>query len=90
MKRRRGRHQRQGKILGAGKEVTGSTAGRRPSDQNIVIIHRLDIARLKGIEIDEKRVVSSTGALSLEKVPEASDHRRWRDRARAWLGRRLG
>ncbi|WP_314964363.1 FAD-dependent oxidoreductase, partial [Bradyrhizobium cosmicum] len=29
-----------------------------------------DIARLKGIEIDEKRVVSSTGALSLEKVPE--------------------
>ena len=28
-----------------------------------------DIARLKGIEIDEKRIVSSTGALSLDKVP---------------------
>src|SRR5207244_3395357 len=28
-----------------------------------------DIARLKGIEIDEKRLVSSTGALSLEGVP---------------------
>jgi len=27
------------------------------------------VARLKGIAIDEKRVVSSTGALSLEKVP---------------------
>src|SRR6185295_12870494 len=29
-----------------------------------------DVARLKGIEIDEKRVVSSTGALVLDKVPE--------------------
>jgi dihydrolipoyl dehydrogenase len=28
------------------------------------------VARLKGIEIDEKRVVSSTGALVLDKVPE--------------------
>ncbi|KAH2816348.1 hypothetical protein KXV85_004367, partial [Aspergillus fumigatus] len=28
-----------------------------------------DIARLKGIEIDETRIVSSTGALSLDKVP---------------------
>ncbi len=29
-----------------------------------------DVAKLKGIEIDEKRIVSSTGALSLDKVPE--------------------
>ena len=29
-----------------------------------------DVTKLKGIEIDEKRVVSSTGALTLEKVPE--------------------
>ena len=29
-----------------------------------------DVARLKGIEIDEKRIVSSTGALALDKVPE--------------------
>jgi dihydrolipoamide dehydrogenase len=35
-----------------------------------VIATGSDIARLKGIEIDEKRIVSSTGALSLEKVPE--------------------
>src|SRR5205814_4733947 len=38
--------------------------------KNIVIATGSDIARLKGIEIDEKRVVSSTGALSLGKVPE--------------------
>src|SRR5262249_19681779 len=29
-----------------------------------------DVARLAGIEIDEKHIVSSTGALSLAKVPE--------------------
>jgi dihydrolipoamide dehydrogenase len=37
--------------------------------KNIVIATGSDIARLKGIEIDEKRIVSSTGALSLEGVP---------------------
>src|ERR1044071_1853060 len=51
-----------GKILGAGKAQTVET-------KNIVIATGSDIARLKGIEIDEKRVVSSTGALSLDKVP---------------------
>jgi dihydrolipoamide dehydrogenase len=35
----------------------------------IVIATGSDVARLRGIEIDEKRIVSSTGALSLEKVP---------------------
>jgi dihydrolipoamide dehydrogenase len=34
-----------------------------------VIATGSDIARLKGIEIDEKRIVSSTGALSLPGVP---------------------
>ena len=29
-----------------------------------------DVTKLKGVEIDEKRVVSSTGALVLDKVPE--------------------
>ncbi len=29
-----------------------------------------DVARIKGIEIDEKRIVSSTGALDLETVPD--------------------
>jgi dihydrolipoamide dehydrogenase len=36
----------------------------------IVIATGSDVARLKGIDIDEKRIVSSTGALVLDKVPE--------------------
>jgi dihydrolipoamide dehydrogenase len=60
-----------GKILGAGKiEVAGSDGKTQLVEaKNIVIATGSDIARLKGIEIDEKRVVSSTGALSLDKVP---------------------
>jgi len=38
--------------------------------KNIVIASGSDVARLKGITIDEKRIVSSTGALVLGKVPE--------------------
>ncbi len=58
-----------GKILGTGKvEVSGSET-RIIETKNIVIATGSDIARLKGIEIDEKRIVSSTGALSLEGVP---------------------
>jgi len=38
--------------------------------KNIVIATGSDVARLPGIEIDEKTVVSSTGALMLDKVPE--------------------
>ena len=61
-----------GKILGVGKvEVTGSDGKSQTVEtKNIVIATGSDIARLKGIEIDEKRIVSSTGALSLERVPE--------------------
>src|SRR5437660_1971496 len=36
----------------------------------IVIATGSDVARLSGIEIDEQRIVSSTGALVLERVPE--------------------
>ena len=36
----------------------------------IVIATGSDVAKLNGIEIDEQRIVSSTGALSLEKVPQ--------------------
>src|SRR5258708_31269413 len=36
----------------------------------IVIATGSDVTRLPGIEIDERRVVSSTGALSLDGVPE--------------------
>jgi dihydrolipoamide dehydrogenase len=38
--------------------------------RNIVIATGSDVTRLKGIEIDEKRIVSSTGALTLEAVPK--------------------
>jgi dihydrolipoyl dehydrogenase len=61
-----------GKILGTGKVEVAGNDGRTQTveTRNIVIATGSDIARLKGIEIDEKRIVSSTGALSLDKVPE--------------------
>src|SRR6478736_4521123 len=56
-------------ITGKG-EVAGNDGKTQTVEtKNIVIATGSDIARLKGIEIDEKRVVSSTGALSLDKVP---------------------
>src|ERR1700757_3279892 len=60
-----------GKILGAGKvQVTGNNGvSQTVETSNIVIATGSDVARLKGIEIDEKRIVSSTGALELDKVP---------------------
>jgi dihydrolipoamide dehydrogenase len=60
-----------GKILGTGKvEVSGSET-RIIETKNIVIATGSDIARLNGIDIDEKRIVSSTGALSLDQVPSS-------------------
>jgi dihydrolipoamide dehydrogenase len=60
-----------GKILGTGKiEVSGSDGKTQTVEtKNIVIATGSDVAQLKGIEIDEKRIVSSTGALALDKVP---------------------
>jgi dihydrolipoamide dehydrogenase len=60
-----------GKILGAGKvEVTIADGKTQTVEtKNIVIATGSDVAKLKGLEIDEKRIVSSTGALSLDKVP---------------------
>ncbi|OKO83821.1 dihydrolipoyl dehydrogenase [Bradyrhizobium sp. AS23.2] len=59
-----------GKIISAGKvEVSTDGKSQVVETKNIVIATGSDIARLKGIEIDEKRIVSSTGALSLDKVP---------------------
>jgi dihydrolipoamide dehydrogenase len=60
-----------GKILGTGKvEVSGGDGKTQTVEtKNIVIATGSDVARLKGIEIDEKRIVSSTGALALDKVP---------------------
>jgi dihydrolipoamide dehydrogenase len=61
-----------GRIAAAGKvEVTGADGKAQTLEtKNIVIATGSDVTKLKGIEIDEKRVVSSTGAIALEKVPE--------------------
>lgn len=61
-----------GRIVAAGKvEVKGSDgAAQTVETKNIVIATGSDVAKLRGIEIDEKRIVSSTGALALGKVPE--------------------
>jgi len=61
-----------GKIVAPGKiEVTGADGKTQTVEtKNIVIATGSDVARLRGIEIDEKRIVSSTGALSLDAVPK--------------------
>ena len=60
------------RIVSAGKvEVTGDDGKTQLLETKaIVIATGSDVARLRGIEIDEKRVVSSTGALELETVPQ--------------------
>jgi dihydrolipoamide dehydrogenase len=61
-----------GRIVAPGKvDVTGGDGKTQTLEtKNIVIATGSDVAQLKGIAIDEKRIVSSTGALTLEKVPE--------------------
>src|ERR1700680_4092779 len=61
-----------GKILAAGQvEVrTAEAKAQTIETKAIVIATGSDVARLNGIDIDEKRIVSSTGALSLDKVPQ--------------------
>jgi len=61
-----------GRILAPGKvEVqSGNGKGETLETKAIVIATGSDVARLKGVDIDEKRIVSSTGALVLDKVPE--------------------
>jgi dihydrolipoamide dehydrogenase len=61
-----------GRIAAAGQiEVKGEDGSNQVVEtKNIVIATGSDVARLPGIEIDEKVVVSSTGALELEKTPK--------------------
>ena len=47
-----------------------SGKARTLETKNIVIATGSDVARLNGIPIDEKRIVSSTGALELARVPQ--------------------
>jgi len=60
------------RVAAAGKvEVKGGDGKTQVLDTKaIVIATGSDVARLKGIEIDEKRIVSSTGALTLAEVPK--------------------
>ena len=59
-----------GRIAGAGKVEVETEEGKQTLDtKHIVIATGSEVTPLPGVEIDEKRVVSSTGALSLEKVP---------------------
>ena len=61
-----------GRIVVPGKVEVKGTDGKTQTleTKNIVIATGSDVARLNGIDIDEKRIVSSTGALELAKVPE--------------------
>ena len=61
-----------GRIAAPGKVEVKSAGGKSETleAKAIVIATGSDVARLPGIDIDEKRIVSSTGALVLDKVPE--------------------
>jgi dihydrolipoamide dehydrogenase len=61
-----------GRVAGLGKvEVTGESGKKQTLEaKNIVIATGSDVARLRGVDIDEKRIVSSTGALTLGAVPK--------------------
>ena len=61
------------KITGPGNVEVRAGAGKKKrvlTAKNIIIATGSDVASLPGIKIDEKRIVSSTGALSLPKVPK--------------------
>ena len=51
-------------------EVTGATGAKSLAARAIVIATGSDVARLPGITIDEQKIVSSTGALTLGAVPK--------------------
>ncbi len=61
-----------GRIAAPGRVEVTDEAGKAQTleTKNIIIATGSDIARLKGIDIDETRVVSSTGALALPQVPD--------------------
>jgi dihydrolipoamide dehydrogenase len=60
-----------GRIAARGKVEVRSGNGANPvlETKNIVIATGSDVARLKGVEIDEKRIVSSDRAIALDRVP---------------------
>jgi dihydrolipoyl dehydrogenase len=60
------------RIAAAGKVEVKSADGKTQTleTKSIVIATGSDVAQLKGIAIDEQRIVSSTGALALPEVPK--------------------
>jgi dihydrolipoamide dehydrogenase len=62
----------QGAIEGPGavRATPGKGAGRTLKTKHILIATGSDSMPLPGVEIDEKRIVTSTGALSLSRVPK--------------------
>ena len=60
-----------GRIAAAGKVEVKSSDGKTQilETKNIVVATGSDVARLKGVEIDEKRIVSSDRAIALDRVP---------------------
>ncbi|WP_421788422.1 dihydrolipoyl dehydrogenase [Hyphobacterium sp.] len=60
-----------GRIAGKGKvEVDGPDGKQTLEAKNIVIATGSEVTPLPGVEIDEERIVSSTGALDLKEVPK--------------------
>jgi dihydrolipoamide dehydrogenase len=61
-----------GRIAGRGKVEVKNADGKAQvlETKNVVIATGSDAARLNGIDFDEKRIVSSTGALELPAVPK--------------------
>ena len=56
-----------GKIINA---TTVEVGGKKITTKNIVIATGSEVATLPNVDIDEKKIVSSTGALELKSVPE--------------------
>jgi dihydrolipoamide dehydrogenase len=61
-----------GRIVAPGKVEVKDDSGKTQNleTRTIVIATGSEVARLRGIDIDEKRIVSSTGALDLPAVPQ--------------------
>ncbi len=61
------------RLKGYGRIVDSTTVevdGKKLKTKNIVIATGSEVATLPNVEIDEKKIVSSTGALELKNVPE--------------------
>jgi dihydrolipoamide dehydrogenase len=61
-----------GKVIGPNEVQVEGLDGKTQTlnAKNILIATGSDPTHFPGIEVDEKQIVTSTGALSLEKVPE--------------------